>query len=144
MFSNSINEWWPSTIQLMNFPVKAWSLWQYLSGTSSTSTLSSEGCGTVSRVGSGIVQRAMVCVLGKNHLGSTWRIIPFSKWLITMVSFRPLTSLTGVVPFSNGRTSWLINGGDPNYLLTGMILQVPPLTQQGLLGGGFSFKHSLF
>ena len=26
-------------------------------------------------------------------------------------------------PFPNGRTSWLSNGGDPNYLLTGMILQ---------------------
>ena len=28
-----------------------------------------------------------------------WRIIPFSKWLVTMVSFRPLT---GVVPLPNG------------------------------------------
>ena len=27
-------------------------------------------------------------------------------------------------PLPNGRTPWLINGGDPNYLLTGMILQV--------------------
>ncbi len=35
---------------------------------------------------------------------------------------RPLTGVMG--PLINGRTSWLINGGDPNYLLTGMILQV--------------------
>ena len=37
-----------------------------------------------------------------------WRIIPVSKWLITMVSKSPIP---GVVPFTNGRTSWLINGG---------------------------------
>ena len=42
----------------------------------------------------------------------TWRIIPFSKWLITMVSFR----FFGVIPHPNGPTLWLINGGDPNYL----------------------------
>ena len=33
-------------------------------------------------------------------------------------------------PFPNGRTSWLINGGDPNHLLTGMILQVVKDAQQ--------------
>ena len=32
--------------------------------------------------------------------GGTWRIIPISKWLITMVSFRPLRR---VVPLPNGR-----------------------------------------
>ena len=42
-----------------------------------------------------------------------WRIIPLRKWLITMASFRPLT---GVIPFPNGRSPWLINGGDPNNL----------------------------
>ena len=50
---------------------------------------------------------------------STWRIIPVSKWLVTMVSFRPLN---GVVPLING-----LNGlymGVTNYLLSGMILQV--------------------
>ena len=36
--------------------------------------------------------------------------------------FRPLNGVVG--PLTNGRTSWLINGGDPNHLLTGMILQV--------------------
>ena len=44
------------------------------------------------------------------------------KWLLTMVSFCALTGVVG--PFTNGRTSWLINGAYPNYLLTGMILQV--------------------
>ena len=28
-----------------------------------------------------------------------------------------------VGPLPNGRTPWLINGGDPNYLLSGVILQ---------------------
>ena len=42
------------------------------------------------------------------------------KWLITMVSCCPLN---GVIPLINGRTSWLIYGGDPKYLLSGMILQ---------------------
>ena len=46
-----------------------------------------------------------------------------------MVSFRPLN---GVIPLINGRTPWLINGGDPNYLLTGMILQVDPFNWQPL------------
>ena len=35
-----------------------------------------------------------------------------------------VSPLTGVVPLPNGRTPWLINGGDPNYLLSGVILQV--------------------
>ena len=41
-----------------------------------------------------------------------------------------LSPLTGVVPLTNGRTSWLINRGDPN-LLTGMIHQV---------GGGMALR----
>ena len=51
----------------------------------------------------------------------TWRIIPFSKWFITMVIVSPLT---GVVPFTNG-LSMAYKWGILNYLLTGMILQVP-------------------
>ena len=40
-------------------------------------------------------------------LASAWRIIPFSKWLITMVSKSQ--------PLTNSRTPWLIfMGGDPN------------------------------
>ena len=46
------------------------------------------------------------------------------KWLIIMVSFRPLSRDS--FPFQIG-VSWLINGGDPNYLRTGMILQVDPM-----------------
>ena len=43
--------------------------------------------------------------LNKNQKKSTtWRIIPVSKWLTTMVSFRPLN---GVIPLINGPTSWL-------------------------------------
>ena len=51
----------------------------------------------------------------------TWRIIPVGKWLITMVIVSPPSR---IVPFIDGRTPWLIHGGDPNYLLTGMTLQV--------------------
>ena len=35
-----------------------------------------------------------------------------------------VSPLCGVIPLPNGRTPWLINGGDPNYLLSGKILQV--------------------
>ena len=42
-----------------------------------------------------------------------WRTIPVSKWLITMVIVSPLN---GVIPLINGRTSWLVNRGDPNNL----------------------------
>ncbi len=51
-----------------------------------------------------------------NH---AWRIIPVRKWLITMVSKSP--------NWGCSNSKWpklLINGGDPNYLRTGMILQV--------------------
>ena len=41
----------------------------------------------------------------------SWRIIPNSKWLIT-------SRVVGPLP--NGH-SWLINGGDPNNLLTGLL-----------------------
>ncbi len=44
------------------------------------------------------------------------------KWLITMVIVSPLF-LRLWDPFQMA-FSWLINGGDPNHLLTGMILQV--------------------
>ena len=57
----------------------------------------------------------------------TWRIIPrtdgpsgfHNPWL---VRFRPRV----VGPLPNGRTPWLIHGGDPNYLLSGMILHLAP------------------
>ena len=53
--------------------------------------------------------------------GTIWRIIPFSKWLVTMVIVSPLNG--GNFPFQMG-VLWLINRGDPNHLLNGMILQV--------------------
>ena len=38
----------------------------------------------------------------------------------------------GVVgPLPNGLILWFRNGGDPNYLLSGMILQVEPQKSQG-------------
>ena len=56
----------------------------------------------------------------QHQFTGAWRIIPVSKWLIIMVIVIPLPA---VLLLRNGH-SWLINGGDPNYLLTGMILQV--------------------
>ncbi len=53
------------------------------------------------------------------HMDPTWRIIKFSKWLITMVSKSPNW---GCSPYKWPK--WLINRGDPNHLLTGVILQV--------------------
>ena len=44
----------------------------------------------------------------------TWRIIPVSKCLITMVIVSPLR--IGLFPFQMA-FPWLIDGGDPNYLL---------------------------
>ena len=52
--------------------------------------------------------------LGRSWI--TWRIIPFSKWSITMVIVSPLSR---VIPLPNGTFKWLTN-----HLLTGMILQV--------------------
>ena len=57
-----------------------------------------------------------------NQFDPTWRIIPVSKWLITMVSKSPKDRV-GLDPLQMA-VLWLINGGDPNYFLTGMILQV--------------------
>ena len=44
-----------------------------------------------------------------------------------------MLALSGVVgPLPNGRTPWLINGGDPNHLLNGMILQVCTLQKDNM------------
>ena len=46
------------------------------------------------------------------------------KWLITLVIVGTSPKdRVGLDPFQMA-VSWLINGGDPSYLLTGMILQV--------------------
>ena len=50
----------------------------------------------------------------EGHGAPTWRIIPFGKWLITMVTLSPLNGVVGPLP--NGRNLWLINRGDPNHL----------------------------
>ena len=35
-------------------------------------------------------------------------------------------------PLLNDRYSWLINGGDPNYLLSGMVLQIEQVLENPL------------
>ena len=58
------------------------------------------------------------CIMMVHHHPTCW-IIPFSKCLITGL----VSPLTGVVPLPNGlKGLWLVD--HPNYLLTGMILQV--------------------
>ena len=54
----------------------------------------------------------------------TWRIIPGLGYVVSNHGdrFRPLR--IGLWDPLQMACSWLINGGDPNYLLTGMILQV--------------------
>ena len=47
---------------------------------------------------------------------------PWTWELVTMVIVSPLSRVVGPLP--NGHNSWLVNGGDPNYLLTRVILQV--------------------
>ena len=57
----------------------------------------------------GIRLRPLFFFVVQMSLNPAWRIIPVSKWLVTMVSCCPL--------IINGRTSWLINGGYiTNYL----------------------------
>ena len=51
-------------------------------------------------------------------------IIPFSKWLINLITMVSRSPKQGYSPSKWAK--WLINGGDPNHLLTGMILQVAP------------------
>ena len=58
---------------------------------------------------------------------SMWDPIP---WLLSSLQAYGdswnVPYITGVVagPLPNGRTSWLLNGGDPSYLLSGVTLQV--------------------
>ena len=49
-----------------------------------------------------------------------------------------------VGPLPNGLYKWLINGGDPNHLLSGMILQSGDLQHSGTkFGHGGGLNHSL-
>ena len=46
------------------------------------------------------------------------------NWPMVIVVVGPLTEVVGPLP--NGHSwLWLIHGGDPNYFVSGMILQVP-------------------
>ena len=60
----------------------------------------------------------------RKSLVVAWRIIPFSKWLITMVIVSPLSRVVG--PLINGLFMAEINGGDPitTYIHWEPILQV--------------------
>ena len=64
------------------------------------------------------------CVLLTMVAGTTWRIIPLSK-----------SPKDRVIPLTNGRTLWLINGGDPNHLQ--VLGAHPPSTYKSILGGFF-------
>ena len=44
------------------------------------------------------------------YIPSAWRIIPVSKWLMTMVSCKASKDRV-VGPLPNGQTSWFIDGG---------------------------------
>ena len=69
-----------------------------------------------------------------------------SQWLTTMVSCCPLRFEVGCSPSKYAK--WFINGGDPNHLLTGMILQEPlgclPLQIKNMESGYPLKKHHVF
>ena len=67
-------------------------------------------------------------------LGSTWKIIPVSKRLITMAG---KSHKDRVVPLQNGQ-KWLVNGGDPNHLLT----TSPGKTKGGTINSGIFRAHT--
>ena len=55
----------------------------------------------------------------------TWRIIPFSQWLITRVNKSPMDRVVGPLP--NGHKKWLKSTGVIDHRVSvrpGMILQV--------------------
>ena len=61
------------------------------------------------------LQMKSACLAGAEFLGVpfsylTWRIIPFSNWLISLVIVSPRKHRV-VGPLPNGRTSWLIDRG---------------------------------
>ena len=65
-------------------------------------------------------------VLEKSHSASTWRIgsqeLVFCGYIIWWNCRSKKSRVVG--PLANGLYLWLVNGGDPNHLLAGMILQV--------------------
>ena len=61
-------------------------------------------------------------IYGLRNVIPTWRIIPFSKELATMVGTSPIPGVVGPLPNGlNGRTMEVTM-----YSLSGVILQVPP------------------
>ena len=62
-----------------------------------------ESCGGERHLSLGVVSGLLI---GFQKDGTTWRIIPVSKWLITMVSKSPKW---GYSPYKWPK--WLINGG---------------------------------
>ena len=73
-------------------------------------------------------ERLLVVMAWYKLIGGLPKPIPYledhprtSKWLITMGPLSPLR--IGLFSLQMA-LFWLINGGDPNYLLNGMILQV--------------------
>ena len=63
------------------------------------------------------------------------------KWLITMVIVSPLR--IGLWDPFQMVVSWLLNGGDPNHVQTGMILQVRALRGGYQLGFPCCSSHGL-
>ena len=61
----------------------------------------------------------------KNARNRRWGSHDGDAWLITVVNKSPKARVVG--PLANGRfmacmaVSWLVNGGDPNHLLAGMV-----------------------
>ena len=55
---------------------------------------------------------------------SSWRVIPGLGYVVNNHGDRCCPLRIGLWDPLQMAVSWLINGGDPNYLLTGMILQV--------------------
>ena len=58
------------------------------------------------------------------RMGSGWK--SWFSWPWWSLLWDPPKGLGCGTPSIHGRNLWLINGGDPNYLVTGMILQVLP------------------
>ena len=64
----------------------------------------------------------------------TWRLIPFSNWLVTMVSKSP--NWASKRPFHGSKNGNLMFN---DYLLRGVILQVVPFSGISGLGGGLEY-----
>ena len=69
-----------------------------------------------------LVSPSFVRVCPWTRLSWPWRCCAFGlMWHSPPWSWRP--GAWRIFPFQMGKTLWLLNGGDPNHLLIGMILQ---------------------